>query len=130
MFFSSTRQIIFNFKYMSINIKATGMEMTDAIRSYAEEKMETLLKFFDNIQHIDIDVGMNSNHHNKGNVYYAEVNMSIPGRLVRVVKEEADLYKAIDKVKDHLKVELEQEKEKMRRKDKHELRDQKAYHEE
>lgn len=115
---------------MSINIKATGMEMTDAIRSYAEEKMETLLKFFDNIQHIDIDVGMNSNHHNKGNVYYAEVNMSIPGRLVRVVKEEADLYKAIDKVKDHLKVELEQEKEKMRRKDKHELRDQKAYHEE
>lgn len=115
---------------MSINIKATGMEMTDAIRSYAEEKMETLLKFFDNIQHIDIDVGMNSNHHNKGNVYYAEVNMSIPGRLVRVVKEEADLYKAIDKVKDHLKVELEQEKEKMRRKDKHELREQKAYHEE
>lgn len=104
--------------------------MTDAIRSYAEEKMETLVKFFDNIQHIDIDVGMNSNHHNKGNVYYAEVNMSIPGRLVRVVKEEADLYKAIDKVKDHLKVELEQEKEKMRRKDKHELREQKAYHEE
>lgn len=115
---------------MNINIKATGMEMTDAIRSYAEEKMETLVKFFDNIQHIDIDVGMNSNHHNKGNVYYAEVNMSIPGRLVRVVKEEADLYKAIDKVKDHLKVELEQEKEKMRRKDKHELREQKAYHEE
>lgn len=113
---------------MNINIKSTGMELTDAIKSYAEEKMETLLKFFDNIQHIDIDVGMRStHHHNSGEMFYAEVNMSIPGRLVRVVKEEVDLYKAIDKVKDHLKVELEQEKEKMRRKDKIELRAQKEY---
>jgi ribosomal subunit interface protein len=115
---------------MNINIKGTGMELTDAIKSYAIEKMETLGKFFDNIQHIDIDVGMRSTHHNKGDIYFAEVNMSIPGRVVRVVKEEADLYKAIEKVKDHLKVELDEEKEKMRRKDKHELRDQKAYHEE
>lgn len=116
---------------MNINIKGTGMDLTEAIKTYAQEKMETLQKFFDNIQHIDIDVGMRSNHHNNsGSMFYAEVNMSIPGRLVRVVKEEADLYKAIDKVKDHLKVELEQEKEKMRRKDKTVLRDQKAYHEE
>lgn len=112
---------------MNINIKGTGIDLTEAIKDYAQEKMQTLVKFFDNIQHIDIDVGMRGNHHNKGDVYYAEVNMSIPGRLVRVVKEEADLYKAIDKVKDHLKVELEQEKEKMRRKDKHVLRAQKEY---
>ena len=32
--------------------------------------------------------------------------------MLRVVKEEADLYKAIDKVKDHFKVELESMKEK------------------
>jgi len=114
---------------MTIQIHCTGMELTDAIRTYVEEKMETLHKFFDNIQHMNVEVGMRGNHHNKGDIYYAEVNMSIPGQFVRVVKEEADLYKAIDKVKDHLKVELEQVKEKMRRKDKTVLRDQKAYQE-
>ena len=112
---------------MTINIRGTGIELTEAIKSYAEEKMGHLTKFFDNIQHIAIDVGLRSNHHNKGDVYYAEVNMSIPGHLVRVVKEEQNLYKAIDKVKDHLKVELEKVKEKMRRKDREELREQKEY---
>lgn len=114
---------------MIINIRATGMEMTPAIRQYAEEKMESLTKFFDNIQQINIDVGMRGNHHQKGDIFYAEVNMTIPGDFIRVTKEEPDLYKAIDKVKDHLKVELEQEKEKMRRKDKVTLRAQKEYQE-
>ncbi len=114
---------------MNIQIRATGMELTESIKSYIEEKMQSLEKFFDNIQHINVDVGMRSHHHNKGDIYYAEVNMSIPGNFVRVEKQEADLYKAIDKVKDHLKVELDEVKEKMRRKDKHQLRDQKAYQE-
>jgi ribosome-associated translation inhibitor RaiA len=71
---------------------------------------------------------MESNHHNKGKIYYAEVNLDIPGHpTIRVVKESEDLYKAIDKVKDHLKVELDSAKEKMRRKDKEEIRGQKEY---
>ena len=83
--------------------------------------------FFDNIIHIDADVGMRSTHHNKGKIYYAEVNVQIPGKLVRVEKDAEDLYKAIDKVKDHMKVELEKVKGKMRHKDKEELRGQKEY---
>ena len=114
---------------MKINIQGTGIELTGAIKDYAEEKIGSLVKFFDNIQSADIDVGMNSHHHQKGKVYYAEVNLSVPGRLVRVVKEAEDLYKAIDKVKDHLKVELEKMKEKMRAKDKKVLRGNKEYQE-
>lgn len=112
---------------MTINLHGTGLEITPALRDYAEEKIMSLGKFFDNIQGANIDIGTRGNHHNKGDIYYAEVNISIPGHFIRVVKEEADLYKAIDKVKDHLKVELEKVKEKMRRKDKGELRAQKAY---
>ena len=91
--------------------------------------MESLTKFFDNIQQINIDVGKRSNHHHKGEIFYAEVNLHIPGHMLRVVKEEPDLYKAINKVKDHLKVELENIKEKMRGKDKEELRGAKQYQE-
>lgn len=112
---------------MTINIHGTGIELTDALKDYVEKKANSLLKFFDNITNADIDIGKMGNHHNKGDVFYAEFNLHVPGQVLRVVKEESDLYKAIDKVKDHMKVELENLKEKMRRKDKGVLRGQKAY---
>lgn len=112
---------------MTINIQGTGIALTDAIRAYAEEKFGSLTKYFDNIQQINIDVGLVNNHHKKGDVFYAEANVHVPGTMLRVVKEEPDLYKAIDKVKDHFKVELGKIKEKMRTRDKKTLREQKAY---
>ena len=112
---------------MTINIRATHIELTDAIRDYAEEKMNSIQKYFDNIQHIDIDVGKRSEHHHKGVVYYAEVNVAVPKTMIRVVKESEDLYKAIDKVRDHLKVECDKRKGKMRDKDKQNIREQKQY---
>ena len=114
---------------MIINIKATGMDITPAIRKYAEEKVEGLTKYFNNITQADIDVGLKSHHHLKGKIYYAEFNIHVPGKMVRASKNSEDLYKAIDKVKDHLKVELEKMKEKMRAKDKKVLREQKGYKE-
>ena len=112
---------------MKINIQGTGLDLTDSIREYAEEKTLSLEKYFDNIQQADIDVGMDNHHHNKGKIYYAEINLSVPGKVLRVVKEAEDLYKAIDKVKDHLKIELEKMKGKIRDLDKKVLRDQKGY---
>lgn len=112
---------------MKIRIQGTNMELTLPIREYAEKKILSLEKFCDKIITADIDVGMNSKHHLKGDVYYAEVNLGVPGKLIRVVKEGSDLYKAIDKVKDHLKVELQKMKEKSVRRDKKVLREQKAY---
>jgi len=112
---------------MITTIHAKGMELTSALQEYAEEKILGLEKFFDNIIKAEIDIGLLSHHHNKGKIYYAEVNLSIPGKVLRVVKESEDLYKAIDKVKDHLKQELDNAKEKMRRKDKDEIRSQKEY---
>ncbi|OGH58827.1 MAG: ribosomal subunit interface protein [Candidatus Magasanikbacteria bacterium RIFCSPHIGHO2_01_FULL_33_34] len=110
-----------------MSIKGTGIELTEAIKQYVEEKFGDLDKFFDNIQKIEVDVGLRSQHHNKGNIFYAEVNVHVPGRSIRVVKETEDLYKAIDKVRDHLKSELKEFKDKLNRVDKQELRDTKEY---
>lgn len=113
---------------MNVNVQAVGTDMTDAINQYARDKAEGLTKYFENIQQVDVIVGMNSNHHNKGKVYFAEMKVGVPGNNVFVKKEAEDLYKAIDKVRDHLKVEFEKIKGKMRDKDRQELRDQKGYH--
>ena len=103
------------------------MELTEPIKDYVEKKILMLEKYSDKIISADVVVGMNSKHRTKGDVFFVEVNLNVPGELIRVAKEEGDLYKAIDKVKDHLKVELQTIKEKSLRRDKKLLREQKSY---
>ena len=59
-----------------------------------------------------VEVGKTTNHHLKGEIYSAEVNLSLGSDLLRVKKTEKDLFKAIDKVKDHLEVAIKKYKEK------------------
>lgn len=99
---------------MKINIKATQMDLTPAIKAYVQEKMDMLDKYLGDLKitNCDVEVGMTSHHHVKGEIYRAEVNMVLPGELIRIEKTEKDLYKAIDKVKDHLARSIRRYKEK------------------
>ena len=113
---------------MVVTVQTRGIEGLDPVREYAEEKFRTLEKFFDGITKAEIIVGMISHHHKKGKVYFAEVTLDLPKKYsIHVEKEAEDLYKAIDKVKDHCKVELDQMKDKIREKDALEIREQKVY---
>lgn len=112
---------------MQINIKASGIELTQAIKQRVEEKVNDLSTYFENIQGVHVIVGKLSNHHNKGKVFFAEFTIDVPGKNINMKKDAEDLYKAIDKVKDHLKVEFDKLKGKMRDKDKENLRSQKGY---
>lgn len=96
---------------MTINIHAKEIELTDAIRSYVEEKFSSLEKFAPKILLIDVTIGMDTTHHQQGNIYMCSANVEIPGDLLRVERNAEDLYKAIDKVKDHLRETLAQRKE-------------------
>ena len=113
---------------MVVTVQTRGIETVHPVREYAEEKFRTLEKFFDGITKAEIIVGMISHHHKKGEVYFAEVTLDLPKKYsIHVEKEAEDLYKAIDKVKDHCKVELDQMKDKIREKDALEIREQKVY---
>ncbi len=90
---------------MQLTIEHHNLEMTNAIRTYTEEKFTTLTKYADIVK-MDVDVGKISSHHQQGEVFYCEAHCFIAGKDFFVKKEEEDLYKAIDKVKDHLKNEL------------------------
>jgi len=99
---------------MQIKIKGTKIELTDAIKGYVQDKMDMLERDLGTIKPIncDVEVGMTSNHHQKGDIYRAEVNLQLNGEMLRVEKTEDDLYKAIDKVKDHLAMAIKKYKEK------------------
>jgi putative sigma-54 modulation protein len=98
---------------MTINILAKDIELTPAIKQYAEEKMEGLEKYLDSIRHIDVEVGMAEGHQHSGKIFMCKANVQIGGETILVEREADDLYKAIDKVKDHLRETITQWKKKM-----------------
>lgn len=100
---------------LKIIIKSTHLELTPAIKNYTEEKLQKLERYFDNILEIRVELERAlPNHHNKGDVFRAEANVHVPKRILRVEKKEENLYKAIDKVEDHLKEILIEYKGKIR----------------
>ncbi|MEK7105492.1 MAG: ribosome-associated translation inhibitor RaiA [Patescibacteria group bacterium] len=102
---------------MQINkIKATNIELTEAIKAYVEEKFLSLAKLTVNYEPaatVDIEVGKESEHHQKGPFFKCEATMQIPGDVIRVDVADEDLYAAIDKAKDLLKDRLAEKKDVM-----------------
>ena len=90
--------------YMNINIKATGIELTPAIKEYAEKKVGMLEKYFAPGQspNIQVEVGKSTAHHRQGPFFRAEVRVSGSGTDYYAVSENEDLYAAIDLVKDEI----------------------------
>lgn len=99
---------------MKINIKATQIELTPEIKKYVQEKMDMLDKYLGKIPvlNCDVEVGMAVGGQNSGKIYRAEVNLELPGEMLRVEKSEKELFKAVDKVKDHLARSIRRYKEK------------------
>ncbi len=101
---------------MKINLKATRLELTDAIYDYVQTKIDMLEKYLGDTAVINCDVELEKavGGQNKGDIFRAEVNLQIPKEILRVEKTESDLYKAIDKVKDHLEEMIISHREKKR----------------
>ncbi len=86
---------------MNINIKATNMELTEAIDNYLRSKIEGFDKFKkpEEEMQIFIEVGKTSNRHKQGDYYRAEFNIDISGKKFYTFSEKSDLYKSIDDAK-------------------------------
>lgn len=97
---------------MIINIKGTNLELTPALRRYAEEKVVALTKFFSDLTQARIELERTTKRHHKGKVWRAEANLLGPRHLFRAEAVGSDIYTAIDSLKDELKRELRAYKEK------------------
>ncbi|MFA5029278.1 MAG: ribosome-associated translation inhibitor RaiA [Patescibacteria group bacterium] len=101
---------------MQINIKATKAQLTPQAHDIINEKIESLAKYCDCIIKADVEVGLTSLHHNKGDIYRAEVNLEVPGKVLRAEAETENITKSMNEVRDKLKMELVKYKEKIREK--------------
>lgn len=96
---------------MQINIKATNAKLTPESYEIINERIGSLSKYYANIISADVEIGINSLHHNKGNIYKAIVNLSVPKKILRASAETDDITKSMSQVKDKLKTELIKYKE-------------------
>ena len=100
---------------MQIQIKATNIELTPAIKDYAESRVLSLEKYLHENKEQAlalVEVGKTTSHHHKGEIFRAEISILIQGERHYVSTEKDDLYAAIDEAKDEAAQELSRYKDK------------------
>ncbi|RJQ32281.1 ribosome-associated translation inhibitor RaiA [Candidatus Parcubacteria bacterium] len=102
---------------MQINLKTTNIQITPQTRDYAERKVNSLEKFIlgmDESVQAWVELEKTTNHHQKGDIYRAEIQIRIPhyNRGARAEATHESLNEAIDDAHDEMKIELEKIKDK------------------
>ncbi len=101
---------------MKIIIKATNIDLSPSINQYIEEKIGGLEKFLKKynpeLTEAKVEVGKTTRGQRQGEIFRAEVNLSLNGDLIRIEKTEESLHAAIDLVKDELARRIRKHKDK------------------
>ena len=100
--------------HMKIDIKATKLELSKEIKDYIQKKVDMLERYLGNIKVINchVEVGLAVGGQTSGQIYRAEINLDLPGELLRVDRTAQDIFKALDKTKDHMVDQIKKYKEK------------------
>ena len=89
---------------MQIQITGQGLEITEAIRNYAEKKLKRIIAIADKINHIHVTF-----HLEKVN-QIAEANITVPGTQIHAEASSENIYESIDKLVDKLSRQLKKYK--------------------
>ncbi len=87
---------------MHIQIYSKNHDLNQEIQDYIQEKIGSLAKFIDNAIDVKVEAGKSTQHHQHGDFYRVEVNITVPGRLIRSVSEQESLFAAVDEVREEL----------------------------
>jgi putative sigma-54 modulation protein len=102
---------------MKIIVQAINFKLDEAISDFIDDKVGDLERALGsaNSESVEarVELGKPSGHHKKGDVFYAEVNLKMPGKLLRATSENWDLRLAITEVKDELQRQIRKYKQKM-----------------
>jgi len=92
---------------MQLTISGQNIEITDALRTYAAEKLEKIQKHFDHVTNTNVVLAVEKERH------LAEATMHTKGAALHADAEGSDMYAAIDALSDKLDRQVIKHKEKM-----------------
>ena len=91
------------------------MKLDEPLKVFVEDKIGGLEKYIDgSAVEARVEIGLPSKHHRSGQIYYAEVNLKVGGKLMRATAEHEDMRNAIVEVKNELHAQLKKFKDKKR----------------
>jgi len=94
---------------MNLQIKGTGIELTQEIKNYISSRLETAGRMMDTAETeaiFEVEVGMDTKRHKNGEIYRAECNARSAKNKIRSVSQKDDMYAAIDNMKDDVERQL------------------------
>lgn len=98
---------------MQIIISTKNITLDDALDVFVREKIGGLGHLIGNDKwEAGVEIGKSTRHHRNGEVFYAEVNLRMGGKLLRATCSHEDLRNAIVDAKDELQVQIKKFKEK------------------
>ena len=91
-----------------MDIKTTRVTLTPALRAFVERKMAMLATHLapldkEGAVRLRVEIGKPSSHHRKGEVFYAEANLTLGKSMIRATHEDVTIQNAVTKVKNILK---------------------------
>lgn len=98
---------------MIINTKATDVTVTPDIADYLKKRIDSLSKFIDpedSSVNAQVELARTTRHHEKGDIFKAEITIFSGKRSYRAEAEAVDLFAAIDMMKDQITQELRTDK--------------------
>ncbi len=97
---------------MKITIESSGIDLTPSLKIYIENKLGTLSKIIEKLEggkseaEIVAEVSRTTKHHHKGFIFRAEGNLKFGKTLLRAEANGEDVRAAVDFLKDELKREI------------------------
>lgn len=94
------------------------IEITEALKNYLDKKMARLDRYFDNNVEAKVVLSMAQGARIERKAK-AEIQVNVPGGIVRVEESDADMYAAIDRAIDRLEYQLKRYKERHFQRERH-----------
>jgi ribosomal subunit interface protein len=93
---------------MNTNIKTTNLSLTPAISAYIDKRLNKVGKIVgkDSAAQCDVELARTTDHHQKGDIFRAEIHIVGSGKNLYASSEKEDLYSAIDEARDMVLREL------------------------
>lgn len=99
---------------MEIRVHAKQMDLTDELRSLAEEKVEHAARVFDNgVEFVDVEFIEERNPRLAGGRFRLEITSNVNGKVVRVEAAEAEARTVIDTASDRFERRLRRLKKRL-----------------
>jgi ribosome hibernation promoting factor len=91
---------------MQLNVTGHHVDVTPALRSYVEKKLERIMRHFDQLIDIHFVLTVEKLQHK------AEATLRVRGETIHAVATEGDMYASIDALADRLERRVRKHKEK------------------